>query len=153
MDDAACEFVSAKVVEVGGVGDVAFDSGIAARLEVHKSMLGALWTHGLKHDLRHGVQVDQRNIRVRRDLAGRLWIAAEGVEDVPIGVEAVAVLGGDNDRSRARLAHLGDEVGHDLDVVRHAVGNLLIVVRELHKEVIARLDQGHDLRKALLAQE
>ena len=69
VDDAAGEFVCAEVVEVSGVGDVAFDAGIAAGLELHECAVGAFFAHGFEHGLRHGVEIDDASVGVGGDLA------------------------------------------------------------------------------------
>ena len=69
VDHAAGEFVGAVIVEVGGVGDVALDSWVAAGRELHEGVIGSSGAHGFKHGFGHVVEVDERDSGVFGDLA------------------------------------------------------------------------------------
>ena len=160
LDDAAGQFVGSVVVEVGVVVDGVGLVGVGVGGVVHEGVGGGFGAEGFEEGLRHGVEVDEGDVLLGGDLADGFGVVAEGVGDVTGGVEGVAMHGGDEDGCGSGGAGPGDVLGEEALVlvyrnyglVRLGV-DLLVVVVELHEEVVAGLDEGEDLGEALLGDE
>ena len=154
VDYAAGQFVGSVAVEVGVVVDGFGLVGVGVGGVVHEGVHGGFGAEGFEEGPGHGVEVDEGDVLLGGDLADGLGVVAEGVGDVAGGVEGVAVHGGDEDGCRARCAGFGDVLGEEAFVlVERDCAGFLVVVVELHEEVVAGLDEGEDLGEALLSDE
>ena len=143
-------------VVVDGFGLV----GVGVGGVVHEGVHGGFGAEGLEEGPGHGVEVDEGHVLLGGDLADGLGVVAEGVGDVAGGVEGIAVHGGDEDGRGSGGAGPGDVLGEEALVLGYGDDRLvglrvvlLVVVVELHEEVVAGLDEGEDLGEALLGDE
>ena len=156
-DHAFRELVGAVGIEMRVVLDVARHSFEGAGLVVDKGALGAFRTHRFVEDRAHPVQVEEDHVLATGHLFHRLRVVGVGFDDAAVGVEVAPVRRRNEHRDAAFRADLVDE---DLELQREEVvaalagaAEFLVVVAELHENIVARLQHGKDLAQASGADE
>ncbi len=155
FDDAARQFIRSVTREVRIVGQFLVLSGESICRIVNECPQRSLRPQRLKQRLAAGIQVDDGQSLLFTQLAHGVGVIPQRVHDAPLVVESATMHGRDQHGRGSLTAGLFDVFPKPLLIgscgIHVGGAGLLVVMRELNEEVVARVDRFHDLSEAFLA--